>query len=475
MVSCHESKSSADMRTASPALELILTGTWSSLTCWMRGKRRERASLALTATACTSFSSVRYHGTRVVQVFRTGPRNRATCLASLPGPIGCKRTVRVRFEGRAMTILDADVAVIGAGSVGSMASWQMAERGLRVIAVDRFMIPGPFSAYAGESRLFRMVYAEGGHYTPLLQRARDLWRELEAVSGTELLTITGVVTIMDHDHPDHAALLRAGRERGLSFEVLAGPEARRRLAQHVIRDGDVALFDPEGGFLRSERAVFSAAAQAERRGASFLGNRQVRALQRDGDRWLVRTDQEEIRAPRVLVATGTGAGPVCDALGTHLAVLPQILTWFPIADHDLLARGEQQAFIRSSRDAQFYGFPSSDGWTMKVAASIYLDEVASMARPITWDPRHLDTVQSWVGTYLPALAPRPVRTVLCADGYSGHGFKMASSLGAVAADLITDGTTATDISFMNPARFLPGKDAIDMLPLNAASPQDERP
>src|ERR1700683_3958875 len=67
MVSCHESKSSADMRTASPALELILTGTWSSLTCWMRGNRRERASLALTATASTSFSSVRLHGTREVQ------------------------------------------------------------------------------------------------------------------------------------------------------------------------------------------------------------------------------------------------------------------------------------------------------------------------------------------------------------------------------------------------------------------------
>jgi sarcosine oxidase len=338
--------------------------------------------------------------------------------------------------------------------------------------------------------VFRMVYAEGGHYTPLLQRARDLWRELEAASETELLTITGVVTIMDSDHPDHDALLRAGRERGLSFEVLAGPQARLRLPQHVIRDGDVALFDPEGGFVRSERAVFSAIRQAERRGASFLGNRQVRALERHGDRWLVRTDQEEIRAPRVLVATGTGAGPVCAALGTHLAVLPQILTWFPIADHDLLARGEQQVFIRRSGDAQFYGFPSSDGWTMKVAASIYLDEVASMARPMTWDPGHLDTVQSWVSRYLPALVPRPVRTVLCADGYtvdetgllglvpgldgvvvavgfSGHGFKMASSLGAVAADLITDGTTATDISFMDPARFLPGTDGIDMLPLNA--------
>jgi sarcosine oxidase len=373
-----------------------------------------------------------------------------------------------------------------------MACWQLAERDLRVVAVDRFMVPGPFSAYAGESRVFRMVYAEGGHYTPLLQRARDLWRELEAVSGTELLAVAGVVTIMEHDHPDHAALLQAGRERGLAFEVVAGAEARRRLPEHVIGDGDVALFDPEGGFVRSERAVFSAVRQAERHGASFLGGRPVMGLERAGERWLVRTEREEIRAPRVLVATGTGAGPACEALGTHLAVLPQVLTWFPIMDPGLVARGSRQVFIRSSRDAQFYGFPSSDGWTMKVAASIYLDEVASMTRPLSWDPGHLDTVQSWVSRYLPGLAPRPVRTVLCADGYtvdhtgllgfvpgmdgvvvatgfSGHGFKMASALGAVAADLITDGTTATDVSFMDPARFLPEGDVIGMLPISTAA------
>ena len=395
-----------------------------------------------------------------------------------------------------MTIVETDVVVIGAGSVGSMASWQLAARGLRVVGIDRFTVPGPFSAYAGESRVFRMVYAEGGHYTPLLQRARDLWRELEAASGADLLTVTGVVTIMDHDHSDHAALLRAGRERGLRFEVVTGEEARQRLPQHLIRDGDVALFDPEGGYVRSEHAVFSALRLAQRHGASFLGNREVQALERRGDQWSVRTDQEEVRAQRVLVATGTGAGPVCAALGTHLAVLPQVLTWFPVADPDLLRSREEQVFIRSSRDARFYGFPSLDGWTVKVAASIYLDEAASTARPLTWDPRHLDTVSSWVGTFLPALVPRPVRSVLCADGYtadetgllgfvpgldgvvvavgfSGHGFKMAPSLGAVAADLIAEGATATDVSFMDPARFMPPGHTLGALPLNDAAPVPE--
>jgi sarcosine oxidase len=142
------------------------------------------------------------------------------------------------------------------------------------------------------------------------------------------------------------------------------------------------------------------------------------------------------------------------------------------------------------------GFPSADGWTVKVAASVYLDEVASTAPPLTWDPRHLDTVQSWVAAFLPALDPRPVKTVLCADGYtvdetgllgsvpgmdgvvvavgfSGHGFKMASSLGAVAADLIAEGTTTTDVSFMDPARFLPPHSAVTDIPLSDAAPGPE--
>jgi len=98
---------------------------------------------------------------------------------------------------------------------------------------------------------------------------------------------------------------------------------------------------------------------------------------------------------------------------------------------------------------------------MKVAASIYLDEVASMARPITWDPGHLEPVQSWEG-------------VVVAVGFSGHGFKMASSLGAVAADLVAEGSTATDVGFMAPARFLPDTDGIDMLPLNAATGEEDK-
>ena len=89
----------------------------------------------------------------------------------------------------------------------------------------------------------------------------------------------------------------------------------------------------------------------------------------------------------------------------------------------------------------------------------------------------MEPIRAWVREFIPGLIPAPVRVATCADGhlpdatglfgtvpgmegvvvaagFSGHGFKMASALGAIAADLVLDGTTATDVSFMNPARFL---------------------
>jgi sarcosine oxidase len=359
---------------------------------------------------------------------------------------------------------------------------------VNVVAIDRFSIPGPFSAYAGESRLFRKVYAEGGHYTPVLAMAQELWRELERESGLGLLNTPGAVTMLDDDHAEVASLMAAAIDHGLKFTQLTGDAARAAYPEHIIRDDDVAIFDPEGGYVKSERAVVAALRLAAINGAEFLDNRSVKAVERNGDGWAVVTDRERVSAPRVLVATGTGAGPVCDALGTHLAVLPQVLTWFPARDPAVFSRPDLPVFLRRSKDAQFYGFPSSDGWSVKVAASIFLDEVESMKTPITWDPRHLDTVRSWVEEFLPGLIPDPVRTVVCADGYtvdetallgavpgmpgvavavglSGHGFKMSPALANLAIEILFSGESSIDIEYMNPARFLYKGSTIETLPL----------
>ena len=263
--------------------------------------------------------------------------------------------------------------------------------------------PGPFSGYAGESRIFRKVYHEGGHYTPLLERAEDLWRELEKESGSDLLATRGAVTFVDEANPYWRSLLEAGQSRRLAYEVLDPAASRRRFPGHTLRDTDHVLFDPQGGYVRSEQAVVAALRLAASSGAVLLGNRKALLVEQQGDRYVVHTEHEMLIGRRVIVASGTGAVPVCHARWNQASdPTPQVLTWFPTKVAGAYSRPEDPVFMRNfEEEGQFYGFPSSDGWTVKVAAGICLDEVDSMERPLSWDPSHLDTVRSWVAEYLP--------------------------------------------------------------------------
>src|SRR6187401_3814318 len=84
-----------------------------------------------------------------------------------------------------------DVVVVGLGAMGSAALHQLARRGVRVVGVER-LVPGHDQGSShGESRIIRLGYFEHPSYVPLLRRAYELWRELEAEWGERLLHVTG--------------------------------------------------------------------------------------------------------------------------------------------------------------------------------------------------------------------------------------------------------------------------------------------
>ena len=84
-----------------------------------------------------------------------------------------------------------DVIVVGLGSMGASAAYHLAARGLSVVGLDRFDPPHDRGAHSGGTRIIRMAYMEGAQYVPLVQRAYERWRALEAKTGQTLLTVTG--------------------------------------------------------------------------------------------------------------------------------------------------------------------------------------------------------------------------------------------------------------------------------------------
>ena len=82
-----------------------------------------------------------------------------------------------------------DVIVVGLGAMGSATLFHLAELGARVLGIEQFRPGHALGSSHGDSRIIREQYFEHPLYVPLVQRAYDLWRELEERSGRRLMTI----------------------------------------------------------------------------------------------------------------------------------------------------------------------------------------------------------------------------------------------------------------------------------------------
>ena len=88
-----------------------------------------------------------------------------------------------------------DTIVVGLGAMGSAALYHLAKRGSKVLGLDRFSPPHDNGSSHGESRIIRQAIGEGEAYVPFALRSYELWREIGIASGTNLLTVTGGLTL----------------------------------------------------------------------------------------------------------------------------------------------------------------------------------------------------------------------------------------------------------------------------------------
>src|ERR1700722_9739170 len=88
-----------------------------------------------------------------------------------------------------------DVIVVGVGSMGAAACFQLAARGVRVLGLERYDIPNAMGSAAGYSRMIRLAYFEHPDYVPLLRRSYELWEELQTQLGREVIKITGGIYV----------------------------------------------------------------------------------------------------------------------------------------------------------------------------------------------------------------------------------------------------------------------------------------
>src|SRR5262249_33836565 len=84
-----------------------------------------------------------------------------------------------------------DVAVVGLSAMGSASFYQLPRTGKRVLGIDQFEPPQVFGSSHGATRVTRQAIGEGEQFVPLVLRSYEIWPEIEAAAGKQLLSITG--------------------------------------------------------------------------------------------------------------------------------------------------------------------------------------------------------------------------------------------------------------------------------------------
>ena len=375
--------------------------------------------------------------------------------------------------------MKADVAVVGVGSMGSMALWQLARRGVSAVGFEQFGAGHDRGAAGGETKIFRTAYLEGSEYVPLLQEAYRGWRELERETGRNLLTLTGGMTIGDPDAPSMRKVLESIETFGLEHELLDAKAAQTRYPQHHLLPGETMILDRQAGFLRPELAVLTAIQRAEELGATVHRHARVEWVEPLEGGVRIRAGGEDFEVGRVIVSAGPWAGSLMAGWASQLSVRRLVMTWFAARDPAAFSPGRFPVFVRRSRGADFFGVPTVDDCTVKVALVAEYGEVED---PDALDPTvnvdDLREINGVVRDLLPGLVPEPLRVSAYMDaythdghpivgsiasapntvflaGFSGHGFKMAPVMGEIAADLALEGETRHRIVHLSADRLVP--------------------
>src|SRR5438552_3450936 len=118
----------------------------------------------------------------------------------------------------------ADVAVVGAGIMGSAAAHALARAGRHVVLYEQFQIGHTHGSSHGRSRIVRLAYPEV-EFVELAKESFVGWRELEREAGVELLELNGLLELVgDPAQGSRDALDAAGAE----YELLAADATRER-------------------------------------------------------------------------------------------------------------------------------------------------------------------------------------------------------------------------------------------------------
>jgi len=367
--------------------------------------------------------------------------------------------------------------VLGVGGMGSAAVYELARRGKRVLGLEQFDIPNTLGSSHGYTRIIRKAYYEDPAYVMLIKRAYELWEEIERRSGKQLLYKTGSLDAGPADSWVFKGSQQSCIDHNLTHEVLTGREINRRFPGYKLPDEIMGVYQPDGGFLVPEDSTVAFVEAAHKLGAEIHGRETVLEWEPDGEGVLVTTDRDQYLADRLVITGGAWNEQLLPFLRGLALPERQVLAWLQPETPQLFTPDNFPVFNLLVPEGRYYGFPVHGVPGFKFGKYHHFEEIVDpddYQRDPTWEDE--DLLRNFASRYFPQGAGPTMSLTACmftnspdnhfiidlhpdypqisfATGFSGHGYKFASVIGEIMADLADWGRSRHDLQLFNLARF----------------------
>jgi sarcosine oxidase len=361
-----------------------------------------------------------------------------------------------------------DLAVIGAGVMGSWTALRAQESGRATMLVDAYGAGHPRATSGDENRIIRASHGDDAFYTRWSRDAREAWMAAGEAWGERLFVEAGCLWFANRGDGFEATSERTLRALDIPVERLTAAEIRKRWPQVGLEDHEFGLFEPEAGLLLARKGVQAVVAAFNRSGGSF----ELLAVQPGtsrGDRLLdvVGGDGRRLAAHEFVFACGPWLPRLFpEAAGTLIRVTKQDVIYVgPPGGDGRWAADRLPCWV--DYDASFYGIPAVEGRGFKIGPDRYGPVFDPSSGDRIVDPDSVRLARSYIERRFPDLARQPiVETRVCqyettpdthfvidrhpawsnvwlVGGGSGHGFKHGPRIGEYVVSRL-DGADATE-------------------------------
>jgi len=377
-----------------------------------------------------------------------------------------------------MKMISTEVVVLGLGGMGSAAIYSLSKRGVNAIGIEQFSIGHSNGSSHGETRIIRQAYFEHSDYVPLLKRSYELWKEIASQSPLPIIDQRGVVIFGDPNSSFvYQESLRSAKTHQIPIETMNSKSVHQKWPEYQPLDHHMGLYEPGGGLVYPENTIKTHIRLAMDLGAEIIENTPVSSITPKGEKFELKVGSSTITAKKLIITGGAWSNQLLVDLNLPLKLKRKTLAWFKLKKSQTPNSGTP-CFAYHIDGHFFYGFPSLDGQTVKIAEHFSGEEIS------TPDQKKLDSIpeselkllQKFIEAHLPKVSSNLEKYATClytmtpdehfiidrhpshpnivfAAGFSGHGFKFVPVIGEILSELTLDGRTNHQIDFLGLKRF----------------------